>query len=137
MPKKILIVEDNLQNLRVVQLSLKDQGYLLREATDGKNALRIALKERPDLIIMDIQLPGLSGIEVTKKLRERPDFQQVPIVAVTAYAMKGDKEKALDIGFDAYLTKPISTQEIASLVAEMLVGKRPLPGVSENCGGQL
>jgi two-component system cell cycle response regulator DivK len=136
MPKKILIVEDNLQNLMVVQLSLKDQGYLLREATDGKEALRIALKERPDLIIMDIQLPGLSGIEVTKKLRERPDFQQVPIVAVTAYAMKGDKEKALKIGFDAYLTKPISTQEIASLVAEMLVRKRSLPGVNENSGGQ-
>ena len=124
MPKKILIIEDNLQNLRVVQLSLKDQGYLLLEATDGNDALKLALKERPDLIIMDIQLPGMSGIEITRKLRERPDFQQVPIVAVTAYAMRGDKEKALNLGFDAYLTKPISTRELASLVAEMLAGKR-------------
>ena len=124
MPKKILIIEDNLQNLRVVQLSLKDQGYLLLEATDGNDALKLALKERPDLIIMDIQLPGMSGIEITRKLRERPDFQQVPIVAVTAYAMRGDKEKALNLGFDAYLTKPISTHELASLVAEILVRKR-------------
>ena len=124
MPKKILIIEDNLQNLRVVQLSLKDQGYLLLEATDGNDALKLALKERPDLIIMDIQLPGMSGIEITRKLRERPDFQQVPIVAVTAYAMRGDKEKALNLGFDAYLTKPISIRELASLVAEMLAGER-------------
>lgn len=123
MPKKILIVEDNPQNLKVVQLSLKGRGYVLREATDGKDALKIALEERPDLIIMDIQLPGLNGLEVTRRLRESPDFPQVPIVAVTAYAMRGDKERALKLGFDAYLTKPISTRELASLVAEMLARK--------------
>ncbi|MFA5315937.1 MAG: response regulator [Dehalococcoidales bacterium] len=123
-PKKILIVEDNPQNLRVIQLSLKGQGYILREATDGKQALMIALRERPDLIIMDIQLPRMSGLEVTTRLRARPNFNNVPIVAVTAYAMKGDREKAISIGFDAYLTKPISPRELSSLVAEMLMKKR-------------
>lgn len=123
-PKKILIVEDNPQNIRVVRLSLKGKGYILQEAADGREALAIALRESPDLIIMDIQLPHLSGLEVTRELRERPDFEQMPIVAVTAYAMKGDKEKAIDAGFDAYLTKPVSPRELASLIAEMLLRKR-------------
>jgi len=87
MSKKILIVEDNPQNMRLVEMALSAESYFLLEATNGEEALEIAKKERPDLIIMDVQLPKMSGLEVTRKLREIPEFNRTPIIAVTAYAM--------------------------------------------------
>jgi len=122
MPKKILIAEDNLQNMKVVLMTLRPHGYTLLQAADGKEALETALKEKPDLILMDIQLPKMSGLEITRKLREMPAFTHTPIIAVTAYAMKGDKEKAIEAGCDAYLPKPINTRELPGLIAEMLSG---------------
>ena len=122
MPKKILIAEDNPQNMKVVLMTLRPHGYTLLQATDGKEALETALKEKPDLILMDIQLPKMSGLEITRKLREIPAFTHTPIIAVTAYAMKGDKEKAIEAGCDAYLPKPINTRELPGLIAEMLSG---------------
>ncbi len=93
------------------------------KAVDGKEALDVAARERPDLIIMDIQLPGLSGIEVTRKLRQIPEFRHTPIVAITAYAMKGDPEKYIEAGFNAYLSKPINTREMPMKIAELLPGR--------------
>jgi len=120
MPKKILIAEDNPQNMKVVLMTLRPHGYTLLQATDGEEALETAVKEKPDLILMDIQLPKMSGLEITRKLREIPAFTHTPIIAVTAYAMKGDKEKAIEAGCDAHLPKPINTRELPGLIAEML-----------------
>jgi two-component system cell cycle response regulator DivK len=124
MGQKILIVEDNPQNMRLIEMALSAESYTLLEATDGEEALGVARKERPDLIIMDIQLPKMSGLEVTKKLREIPEFNRMPIIAITAYAMKGDKEKALDAGCNAYLSKPISARDLPNLIAKMLVQRQ-------------
>ena len=120
MKEKILIVEDNPQNMRLIEMVLRDKDYTLLKATDGDEALEVAFRELPDLIIMDIQLPKLSGLEVTKKLRETPAFSHIPIIAITAYAMKGDKEGIIESGCDAYVSKPINTRELPGVIAEML-----------------
>ena len=124
MSKKILIVEDNPQNMRLIEMALSAESYTLLEATNGEEALEVAKKERPDLIIMDIQLPKMSGLEVTRKLREIPEFSRTPIIAVTAYAMKGDEKKALDAGCNAYLSKPISARDLPNLIAKMLLQRQ-------------
>jgi len=124
MPKKILIVEDNSQNMKVELMALRPYGYTLLQATDGEEALEIAANNKPDLIIMDIQLPEISGLEVTRRLRQMPTFSHTPIIALTAYAMRGDRERAIEAGCDAYLSKPISTRELPRVVAEMLSGRR-------------
>jgi len=117
-------VEDNPQNMRLVEMALSAESYFLLEATNGEEALEIAKQERPDLIIMDVQLPQMSGLEVTRKLREIPEFNRTPIIAVTAYAMKGDEEKALDAGCSAYLSKPIRARELPNLIAKMLLQRQ-------------
>jgi CheY-like chemotaxis protein len=120
MEKKILIVEDNPQNMRLMEMLLGAKGYSLLKAIDGEEAVNLATTERPDLIIMDIQLPKINGFEATKILRQLPDFSHTPIIAITAYAMKGDREKLLAAGCDAYLSKPINTRELPRLISEML-----------------
>ena len=90
MSKKILVVEDNPQNMKIALMVLRPHGYTLLEAIDGNEALEIAISNKPDLVLMDMQLPNMSGLEVTKKLRQMPAFSHIPIIAVTAYAMKGD-----------------------------------------------
>lgn len=120
MNERILIVEDNPASMRLLEMTLKAKGYRLLKATDGQEALDVAMRERPDLIIMDIQLPKINGLEVTRKLRGTPALSHTPIIAVTAYAMKGDKERAIEAGCDAYLAKPIDTRQLPDVVAEML-----------------
>ena len=120
MKEKILIVEDNPQNMRLIEMTLKSRAYNLLKATDGEEALAVAIKERPDLIIMDIQLPKLNGLEVTRRLRQMPEFNHTAIIAITAYAMKGDREKSIEAGCDAYLPKPINTRELPSVIVDML-----------------
>jgi len=120
MKKKILVAEDNPQNMRLIEMVLRAGNYTLLRATDGEEALDIAMRERPDLIIMDVRLPKMSGLEVTKKLREAPAFSHIPIIGLTAYAMTGDKEKVIGSGCDAYLSKPINTRELPGMIAEML-----------------
>ena len=93
-------------------------------ARDGEEALEVAIKERPDLIMMDIRLPKMSGTEVISRLRQMPEFNRVPILAVTAYAMKGDSEKCFRTGCDAYLSKPINTRELPDVIARMLLTRR-------------
>jgi len=121
---RILIVEDNPQNMRLLEMVLRAKNYTLLKATDGEEALDMAIREQPDLIIMDIQLPKVSGLEVTRKLRETPAFSHTPIIAITAYAMKGDKERVIESGCDAYLSKPINTRELPEMIAEMLLQRQ-------------
>ena len=120
MKEKILIVEDNPRNMRLMEMTLRAKNYTLLRATDGEEALDMARRERPGLIIMDVRLPRMSGLEVTRKLRENPAFSHTPIIGVTAHAMKGDREKVLEAGCDAYLSKPINTRELPGVIAEML-----------------
>ena len=136
MKEKILIVEDNPQNMRLIEMALRAKSYALLKATDGEKAMEIAVKEKPGLIIMDIQLPKLSGLEVTERLRQIPAFSHVPIIAVTACAMKGDKEKVIDAGCNAYLSKPINTRELRRVVAEMLLRHQKIkPGINGDGNG--
>jgi CheY-like chemotaxis protein len=118
--KKILLVEDNPVNRRLAVFLLRSQGYQVREATGAQEAFEILEKERPDLIVMDIQLPGMDGLEITRKLKEQPATADIPVIAVTSYAMKGDREKALAAGCAGYVTKPIDkTTFIAEVAAHM------------------
>lgn len=121
MKSKILVVEDNPFNMRLMEMTLGAGNYILFKATDGNEALDIALKELPDLIIMDMQIPVMDGMEVTRKLRAMPAFSNTPIIGVTAYAMKGDREKVLECGCDEYLSKPINTRELPGLIDSLLL----------------
>ena len=105
--KEYLLVEDNPVNRRLAVFLLRAHGYEVREATTALEALEMLEKERPDLIVMDIQLPGMDGLEATRKLKEQPATADIPVIAVTSYAMKGDREKALAAGCAGYVTKPI------------------------------
>ena len=120
MKEKILIVEDNPLHTKLIEMTLRSKNYILLKATDGEEALDIATRERPDLILMDLNLPKMTGFEVTKKLRENPAFSHTPIIAITAYAMSGDRERVIESGCDAYLTKPIDTRELPEVIAQML-----------------
>lgn len=115
--KRILLVEDNEVNRRLAGFLLRSQGYQVREATTALAAFEILDKERPDLIVMDIQLPGMDGLEATRKLKEQPATAGIPVVAVTSYAMKGDREKALAAGCAGYVTKPIDKNTFLQEVA--------------------
>ena len=115
-----MIVEDNPQNMKLIELLLRSKSYVLLKAYDGEEALDMAIREEPDLIVMDMQLPKMSGIEVTKRLRQMPVFRHTPIIALTAYAMRGDKERFLEAGCNAYLSKPISTRELPVIIDQML-----------------
>ena len=106
--------------MRLMEMTLRLKGYKMLQAIDGEEALNMAIREKPDLIIMDLNLPKVSGLEVTKRLRQMPAFNHTPIIAVTAHAMKGDKEKIIEVGCDAYLPKPINTHQLPRVVAEML-----------------
>jgi len=124
MKQKVLIVEDNPLNMRLIEMILKANSYTLLKATDGEEALDIATRERPDLVLMDIRLPKVSGLEVARRLKENPALSHIPIIALTAHAMKGDKEKATEAGCDSYLSKPINTRELPRLVADMLLRRQ-------------
>jgi len=137
MPEKILIVEDNPLHMRLLEMTLRDKNYTLLKATDGEEALDIATKERPDLIIMDIRLPEMNGFEATKKLRDNPAFSHTPIIAITAYAMKGNRDRVIESGCDAYLTKPINTRELPEVIAEMLLhARRATPSSNRDSNGK-
>jgi len=110
--------------MRLIEMTLRAKSYTLLKATDGKEALDMAVKKHPDLIIMDMQLPKMSGLDVTRRLRQMPEFNNIPIIALTAYAMKGDRKIFIEAGCDAYLSKPINTRELPEMIAEMLLGRK-------------
>jgi len=129
MPKnKILIAEDNPLNMRMLEMLLMARGYpFLLKAVNGEEALEIAIKEKPALILMDIQLPKMNGLEVTRRLKRMPSLRHIPIIALTAYAMKGDREKCLGAGCDAYLSKPVSTRELSKVIGRILRQRKKCP----------
>jgi two-component system cell cycle response regulator DivK len=118
--EQILLVEDNVMNRRLAQFLLKSQGYIVYEATNGREALELVKAHTPDLILMDLQLPELDGFTTTQILKQDPTTKDIPVVALTAYAMKGDAERALEAGCDGYITKPIDKQGFLETVASYL-----------------
>ena len=120
MAKTILIVEDNELNMKLFRDLLEAQGYNILQTRDGMQALDLARKERPDLIVMDIQLPQVSGLEVTKWIKADDNLKHIPVVAVTAFAMKGDEEKIREGGCEAYVAKPISVKDFLSTIDRFL-----------------
>ncbi len=118
--KTVLVVEDNELNMKLFHDLLEAHGYNILQTKDGIEALRIAREHRPDLILMDIQLPEVSGLEVTRWIKEDDSLKQIPVVAVTAFAMKGDEEKIRDGGCEAYISKPISVTHFLQTVQRFL-----------------
>jgi CheY-like chemotaxis protein len=116
----ILVVDDNDINLKVVRIALTVAGFDVHTAIDAETALALVAKVCPHLILMDLQLPGMDGLELTRRLKADPMTTSTIIVAVTAYAMKGDRQRALDAGCDGYLTKPLNTRTLAATVAGYL-----------------
>ena len=118
--KRVLIVEDNDLNMKLFNDLLEAHGYVTLQTRDGVEALQMAREHRPDLILMDIQLPEVSGLEVTKWIKEDEELRSIPVIAVTAFAMKGDEEKIREGGCEAYIAKPISVMSFLSTVDQFL-----------------
>lgn len=118
--KTVLIVEDNDLNMKLFHDLLEAHGYNTIQTKDGMEALSLAREHMPDLILMDIQLPEVSGLEVTKWIKEDETLKSIPIIAVTAFAMKGDEEKIREGGCEAYIAKPISVENFLNTVKEFL-----------------
>jgi CheY-like chemotaxis protein len=121
---KILYVEDNEDNVYVVQQRLTRAGYAVQVAADGEQGLAMVAADRPDLILMDLSLPGLDGWEVTRRLKASPDTRHIPIIALTAHAMTGDREKALAAGCDDYDSKPVDFGRLRAKIQALLPGDR-------------
>jgi two-component system cell cycle response regulator DivK len=118
--KTVLVVEDNELNMKLFHDLLEAQGYSILQTRDGLEALKIAREHMPDLILMDIQLPEVSGLEVTKWLKEDNRLKSIPVIAVTAFAMKGDEEKIREGGCEAYIAKPISVSSFLQTIERFL-----------------
>jgi CheY-like chemotaxis protein len=128
---KILIAEDNAVNRELLRELLEMRGYTVVEACDGEEALRMIEQTQPDLLLLDIGMPVLDGFAVVRKIRENPRLAPLPVVAVTAYAMQGDREKILNSQFDGYLSKPVNSRSLAEEL-DRLLRKRADQGVSQN-----
>ena len=120
MSARILVIEDQEDNRRIVRDLLESVGYRLIEAQDGLEGVRLAKAERPDLILMDIQLPLLDGYEATRRIKSDPELQAIPIVVVTSYALSGDDAKAKEAGCDAYIAKPFSPRRLLATIQSLL-----------------
>jgi len=118
----ILVVEDNERNLKLLRDVLEYAGYDVRVARTAEDGITLAVSEPPDLVLMDLQLPGIDGMEALRRLRESPRTADIPVVAVTAQAMKQDRERALDAGFNGYVEKPISVSAFPDQVRKFLSG---------------
>ena len=125
-PGRILVVEDNPKNLKLVRDVLSYSGYEVIEATSGEDGVRLAASEHPDLILMDLQLPGIDGAEALRRIRAGEQTRAVPVVAVTAFAMDDDRQRAFDSGFNGYVEKPISVRRLPQQVRDFLrLGRVP------------
>lgn len=119
-PRRILVVEDNPLNLKLVRDVLQFAGYDVVEAKSGEEGLRVAQQDPPDLVLMDLQLPGIDGTETLRRMREGSIGRDVPVVAVTAFAMAEDRERASRAGFDGFVEKPISVRELPATIEAFL-----------------
>ena len=120
MSKRILIVEDQEDNRKILRDLLRSAGYEPLEAVTGEEGLTLAETHRPDLILMDIQLPGLDGYEATRRIKANPALRHIPVIAVTSYALSGDDVKAREAGCDAYVTKPFSPRALLATIRQYL-----------------
>lgn len=120
MSKTILIVEDNRLNMKLFNDLLQAHGYSTIQSLDGTEAVALTEEHRPDLILMDIQLPHISGLEITKMIKEKDNLKHIPVIAVTAYAMNGDEDNIIKGGCDGYIAKPISVTNFLETVADFL-----------------
>jgi two-component system cell cycle response regulator DivK len=118
--KTILVVEDNELNMKLFHDVLEAHGYNVLQTGDGIEALMLARQHRPDLIVMDIQLPQVCGLEITKRIKNDDDLKAIPIIAVTAFAMKGDQARILESGCEAYIAKPMAIATFVATVAQLL-----------------
>lgn len=123
---QILIIDDNPMAVKLLDFLLTANGYETHSALNAEDALNLLKTFQPQLILMDLQLPGIDGLELTRKLKNDPLYKHICIIAITAYAMKGDKEKALEAGCNGYITKPVDVRTLPGIVAEYLKGvKKP------------
>jgi two-component system cell cycle response regulator DivK len=120
MSKRILVIEDQEDNRRILRDLLSSAGFEIIEAGTGEEGVSMAEAQHPDLILMDIQLPGLDGYEATRRIKANPTLNPIPIIAVTSYALSGDEGKARDAGCDGYVTKPFSPRALLAKVREYL-----------------
>ena len=118
--KNVMVVEDNEKNRKLMRVVLKAKGYNIIEAATGEEALNLLKNQKPDIILMDIQLPGIDGLTLIKQIKASVITKDIPIIAVTAYAMKRDEQKILDTGCNAYVSKPINTQELPLIVEKYI-----------------
>ena len=116
--ERVLIVEDNEKNMKLVRDVLQATGYSTLEATTGEEAVELALSQAPALVLMDVQLPGIDGVEALERLRQNERTASIPVLALTAQAMSGDRERFLEAGFDGYLAKPVDVGELIEAVRE-------------------
>lgn len=121
--KRILVVEDNERNMYLITFILEKMGHRVLRAVTGEEGVEVAETERPDLILMDIQLPGIDGLEATKRIRASAAAREIPIVAVTSFAMTGDRERLLAAGCNGYIEKPIDPETIMDQIASFLLGE--------------
>jgi two-component system, cell cycle response regulator DivK len=116
--KRVLIVEDNEKNMKLFRDVLQATGYSTLEATTGEEAIELSLSQAPALVLMDVQLPGIDGVEALERLRQNERTASIPVLALTAQAMSGDRERFLEAGFDGYLAKPVDVGELIEAVRE-------------------
>ncbi len=120
MPKRVLIVEDNPQSLELISELVQAEGYAVITVKTGTEALTIAREQRPDLILMDIQLPGVDGLTVTQRLKMEPATKKIPVIGISAHALRDDVQRALEAGCVAYLPKPLDTRRFRDLLVQLL-----------------
>ncbi|MDP2278434.1 MAG: response regulator [Nitrospirota bacterium] len=123
MPKRILVVEDDEPNRRLIKDVLMYHGYEVMEAANGDEAVKMAAKHKPDLVLMDLQMPVMNGAEAIRQLKNSPETKGIKIIAVTGFAMRGDRERTLDTGADDYIAKPIDIRELPEVVKHILEGR--------------
>ena len=120
MTRRILVIEDQADNLQILRDLLTNEGYQIIEARDGEEGVMAASVERPDLILMDIQLPLLDGYEATRRIKANPDLSRIPVIAVTSYALSGDETRAREAGCDGYVSKPFSPRALLATIRSFL-----------------
>ena len=121
--KKILVIEDNVLNMKLVRSLLKIGKFEILEAEDAESGIQLIRQHLPDLVLMDVQLPGMNGLKATRMIKRDPTIKEIPIVALTSYAMQGDEEKAAEAGCSGYITKPIDTKSFLQVIDKYICSK--------------
>ena len=134
MTKRILVVEDTEDNRRILRDLLTNVGFEVLEATDGEKGVAAAAEHRPDLILMDIQMPIIDGYEASRRIKANPDLRHIPIIAITSYALAGDEQKTAEAGCEGYIPKPCSPRQVLAMVREFL-GENRAAASGSSAGG--